>query len=631
MTLGTKIPSASDASEVTPRDVATLGRQSPMQAAAVRQALSIPLSTGRDDAVGSIDWALEVLPIGVCICDRYGRVVRHNRNGVKLSGRVPGTAETGDDFLSVLAPGRCDGDNRGLVGRVLASGRAVCDLEREIRQDDGSFLVVRVNVDPLRDDAGNLTGAVICLRDVTESRRLRREVRDYEEHARKLLEALPVSVYTTDQAGRITFYNQAALAFWGRRPILGVDRWCGSLALRWPDGRPMHHDESPMAVCLREQRAISGAEAMAERPDGTNVHFLAYPTTLLDDAGHLSGAVNTLVDITERMRNDERTRYLASIVDSSNDAIISCDLTGRMTSWNRGAERLFGYRAAEAIGQDMAVLLPIDRRQEEREILCHIRHGDQFANFDTVRQRKDGKLIDVSLAVSPVNDPHGTNVGASTIARDISDSKRVAEQQVLVLREMCHRVRNVFALASAIVTLTARFAMTPQELADNVRTRLNALSQAHDLTLPDLSEAAERSERRTTIEALLGTILLPFRDTADCGRIAISGPEVSVRGSAVTGLALLLHEFATNAAKHGALAVRQGRLLVEWSVASDMLDLVWKEAGGPVVVRGDRSEGFGSLLGQATVQGQLGGSISKDWSLDGLTIHLCVPVARLSS
>jgi PAS domain S-box-containing protein len=631
MTLGTKIPSASNASEVTPRGATTPGRQYPAQVAAVRRALDIPLSTERTDAAGSIDWALDLLPIGVCICDRYGRVVRHNRSAIKLSGRVSGTAETGDDFLSILAPGWCDGGDRGPVGHVLACGRAVRDLETEFRQDDGSFLVVQVDVDPLRDDAGDLTGAVICLRDVTESRQRRRDVRDYDGRARKLLEALPVSVYTTDPTGRITFYNQAALAFWGRRPVLGVDRWCGSLALRWPDGRPMGHDESPMAVCLREQRAISGAEAMAERPDGSHVHFLAYPTPLTDDAGHLSGAVNTLVDITERRRNEELSRYLASIVDSSNDAIISRDLTGRMTSWNRGAERLFGYRAAEAIGQDMAVLLPMDRRQEEREILRHMRHGGQFANFDTVRQRKDGKLIDVSLAVSPVNDPRGTIVGASTIARDISDSKRAAEQQVLLLREMCHRVRNVFALASAIVTLTARFAITPQELAENVRARLNALSQAHDLTLPDLSEAAEKSEKRTTIEALLGTMLFPFQDTADCGRIAIGGPEVTVRGSAVTGLALLLHEFATNAAKHGALAVPQGRLVVEWSAASDILDLVWREADGPVVVREDRSEGFGSLLGQATVQGQLGGSISKEWCAEGLTIRLCVPLARLSS
>jgi PAS domain S-box-containing protein len=631
MTLSTKIPSANDASEATPRDATTLGRQYPVQAAAVRQVLSIPSSTGRGHAAGSINWALDLLPIGVCICDRYGRVVRRNRCAIKLSGRVPGTAETGDDFLSIMAPARCDGDDRGLVARVLASGLAVRDLETGIRQDDGSFLVVRLNVDPLRDDAGDLTGAVICLRDVTESRQLRREVRDHEGRARKLLEALPVSVYTTDPAGRITFYNQAALALWGRRPVLGVDRWYGSIALRWPDGRPMRHDESPMAVCLREQRAISGAEAMAERPDGTHIHFLAYPTPLLDDVGHLSGVVNTLVDITELRRNEELTRFLASIVDSSNDAIISQDLTGRMTSWNRGAERLFGYRAAEAIGQDMAALLPMDRRREGREILQHIRHGGQFANFDTVRQRKDGKLIDVSLAVSPVNDPRGRIVGASTIARDISDRKRAAEQQVLALREMCHRVRNVFALASAIVTLTARFATTPQELAENVRTRLNALLQAHDLTLPDLSEASEKSEKRTTIEALLGTILFPFRDTADCSRIAIGGPEVTVRGSAVTGLALLLHEFATNAAKHGALAVPQGRLLVEWSVASTMLDLVWKEADGPVIVKGDRSEGFGSLLGHATVQGQLGGSISKEWCPEGLTIRLCVPLARLSS
>ena len=106
-----------------------------------------------------------------------------------------------------------------------------------------------------------------------------------------LLQALPVAVYTTDAAGRITYYNEAAAELWGHRPILGKSEWCGSWLLRWPDGRPMRHDECPMAVALREGQPIRGAEAIAERPDGSLVPFLAYPTPLRDDAGTLIGAV----------------------------------------------------------------------------------------------------------------------------------------------------------------------------------------------------------------------------------------------------------------------------------------------------------------------------------------------------
>jgi PAS domain S-box-containing protein len=118
--------------------------------------------------------------------------------------------------------------------------------------------------------------------------------------APELLEALPAAVYTTDAAGRITYYNQAAVDLWGRRPALGDDQWCGSWRLYWPDGTPMAHDECPMAVALRKERPIRGAEAVAERPDGTRVPFLPYPTLLHNAAGEVVGAVNMLVDITER-------------------------------------------------------------------------------------------------------------------------------------------------------------------------------------------------------------------------------------------------------------------------------------------------------------------------------------------
>lgn len=118
--------------------------------------------------------------------------------------------------------------------------------------------------------------------------------------SRELLDALPAAVYTTDPAGRITYYNQAAVELWGRRPELGDEHFCGSWRLYWPDGTPMAHDECPMAVSLRENRAVRGMEAVAERPDGTRIPFIPYPTPLRDESGAVVGAVNMLVDITER-------------------------------------------------------------------------------------------------------------------------------------------------------------------------------------------------------------------------------------------------------------------------------------------------------------------------------------------
>src|SRR5262245_49539385 len=133
----------------------------------------------------------------------------------------------------------------------------------------------------------------------------------------ELLKALPAAVYTTDEAGRVTFYNETAAALWGIRPELGKSEWWGSWRLYWPDGRPMPHDECPMAVALKEKRAIYRAEAIAERPDGTRISFLAYATPLFADSEKLIGAVNTLVDVSERKGAEETALRLAAIVESS--------------------------------------------------------------------------------------------------------------------------------------------------------------------------------------------------------------------------------------------------------------------------------------------------------------------------
>jgi PAS domain S-box-containing protein len=251
--------------------------------------------------------------------------------------------------------------------------------------------------------------------------------RESESRFREMIDALPVAIYTTDAQGRLTHFNRAAVEFSGRVPELGTDQWCVSWKLYRSDGTPMAHDECPMAIALKEGREVRGVEAIAERPDGQRIWFTPYPTPLLDAQGKVVGGINMLLDITDRKHAEQASARLAAIVRSSDDAIISKDLDGIITSWNEGAERLFGYTADEVIGRPVAILIPPNRLGEEPQILERLRRGERVDHFETVRMRKDGSLLDISLTISPVKDSRGRIVGASKVARDISDRKRAEE------------------------------------------------------------------------------------------------------------------------------------------------------------------------------------------------------------
>jgi PAS domain S-box-containing protein len=243
-----------------------------------------------------------------------------------------------------------------------------------------------------------------------------------------LLENMPAAIYTCDTQGYITLYNKAAAVLWGKEPEIGKDRWCGSWRIYGPDGiTPLELDTCPMARTLKEGKPIRDTEIVIERPDRTRSNVQPYPVPLFDKKGRISGAVNLLLDITDRKTVEKELENLAAIVHSSTDPVIGKTLDGVITSWNKAAERIFGYTADEIIGQYGQKLIPEDRLNEEALILELLKKGEVVESFETKRITKDKKVLDISLTISPVKDKQGNLIGLSKIVRDITAQKAVRE------------------------------------------------------------------------------------------------------------------------------------------------------------------------------------------------------------
>ena len=280
-----------------------------------------------------------------------------------------------------------------------------------------------------------------------------------EQHFRELLEALPAAVYATDAAGRITFYNQAAAELAGRRPELGKDEWCVTWRLYWPDGTRMPHEQCPMAVTLRENRPVRGVEAIAERPDGTRVAFMPYPTPLHDASGALIGAVNLLVDIGDRKRAEEdirrlnesleervaqRTRELKKsqvkldegersfrlLVQGVTDyAIFMLDTEGIVTNWNAGAQRIKGYAAEEIVGHHFSRFYGAEdqRAGVPQRALATARAAGRYEG-EGWRVRKDGNRFWASVVIDAIHDESGHLIGFAKITRDLTERRAMEDQ-----------------------------------------------------------------------------------------------------------------------------------------------------------------------------------------------------------
>jgi two-component system CheB/CheR fusion protein len=481
----------------------------------------------------------------------------------------------------------------------------------------------------------------------------------------KVLDALPAALYTTDPDGQITYFNQAAVELAGRTPQLG-EKWCVTWRLHTPDGQPLPHDQCPMAVALKERRAVRGAEAVAERPDGTRIPFLPYPTPLFDDDGNMLGALNMLVDIssiritehalarrleeqaalyrfTDRLYRAESLKQIfeaaldaiAEALQVTRSSILLLDKSGVMRfAASRGLSE--GYRAAveghspwTAEETDPAPICVSDIAEtDESDALKATVKAEGITGLAFIPLLSGGRLVGKFMTYyDRRHDFAPTEIDlALTIARQLGfgierkraeeDRRMADEQRTLLINELNHRVKNTLATVQAIASQTFGGDDMVNHSKHAFESRLIALSNAH-------SVLTERSWESAELRQIVEQALLPH---AGADRFRIDGPEIHLTSRAAVAIAMGIHELATNAVKYGSLSSSEGIVAVEWALEGPdrMLKLVWRESGGPKVSTPNR-RGFGSLLIERSLAHDLAGEAEIKYAPEGV---VCVFTGR---
>ena len=285
----------------------------------------------------------------------------------------------------------------------------------------------------------------------------------------------------------------------------------------------------------------------------------------------------------------KQSQLLTAMVQSSQDAIVTKDLGSIVTSWNEAAQRLFGYSEQEMIGTSIRRIIPVDRAGEEDFVLGSVTKGERVEHYETLRRHKDGHLIPISITVSPIWDDAGRVIGASKIARDITDRK-VKEQRInSLMREVNHRVKNQYAVILSMLRQTSRTTTTLAEFEESIRERIMALSRSHDLLV-------DQDWQGTTIADLIAVQIDPFSQK---GRASLAGPSILLSPAASQYLGMAFYELAANSAAHGSMSGHGGKVKIVWSIqdleAGRWLHLEWIEEDGPEVTDVAES-GFGPLV-----------------------------------
>ncbi|WP_186376960.1 PAS domain S-box protein [Agrobacterium sp. DE0009] len=507
-------------------------------------------------------------------------------------------------------------DLEPLLKRVLENGETVAAKDRPFyieRHGYPETVYFDISYSPVADESGVVRGVFCIVNETTERVKADADLRESEERLRAIFAQSAAGIALGDLSGTLISVNDHFCRIVGRTrdELVGMRMQDLTFADDLPENQRLFRH-------LVETGESFEIEKRYVRGDGSLVWVSNAVSAIRDEQGNMSQAVAISIDIGERRRAQDIEKHLASMIASSNDAILGIDLDMKITSWNAAAEKLYGYSEEEAVGQTILMLVPDERRDEEPSILTQIKAGRIVEPYETQRRRKDGQLVEVLLSVSPICDANGNVIGASKTAQDITARKDAERLRSILVNELHHRVKNILATVIAIARQTIGRDKANHEDVEAFTNRLSSLSRAQDLLV-------HADWQQADLRAIVQQALSPYPADA----FAVSGPSVFLPPKAVVSLSLALHELATNAAKYGALSVLGGQVSISWKferVGDDRLTIIWEERGGPEVMPPAR-KGFGSTLVERLLAGELKGQTKFSYEKSGV---ICVIETEMS-
>lgn len=435
-------------------------------------------------------------------------------------------------------------------------------------------------------------------------------LRDSEERLRLVRRATGLGMYEIDWVARRRYWSPELRAILRVPDDLDINMDTDLLERIIPDGMRAKFRGKLQASLRPESGGDYDDEHRITRLDGSTGWILLRGKTFFTETPQgrqATRSIGLVVDITDRKRGEEVNALHASTVLSSNDAIFSIDPQRIIRTWNPGAERLYGYPAAEAIGRPLSILHDPDHLPEFGELFARTMAGEAVI-LETVRRHKDGRMIPVGISGSPIFDAEGHVVGVAAVHRDMTENRQHEEHLAFTLRELSHRTKNMLAVVQGLSHMIARRSDDIEDFEARFHGCIQALAYSHDLLV-------EHEWQGATLEELLRVQLAPFGGL-DGGRFVARGPQVYLRPQAMQPLGLIMHELATNATKHGALSSPAGTIAIDWVREADSVRLTWVERGGPPVVPPKR-KGFGQVVFER-IGASLEGDIATEFRPQGL-------------